>query len=96
MFTCELEKLAYEYEQSEKEITNILIAGNGLISKWEKDNQSYYILSRCAKRSGFQLTLFKNNKPIFDMIRNICCDKDFIDELVINECTLSIVKEGIV
>ena len=95
MFTCELEKLAYEYEQSEKEITNILIAGNGLISKWEKDNQSYYILSKCAKKSGFQLTLFKNDKPVFDMIRNTCCDKDFIDELVINECTLSIVKEGI-
>ena len=95
MFTCELEKLAYEYEQSEKEIINILIAGNGLISKWEKDNQSYYILSRCAKRSGFQLTLFRNDMPQFHMIRNTCCDKDFIDELVINECTLNISKNKI-
>lgn len=93
MFTCELEKLAYEYEQSEKEINNILTTYNGLISQWEKDNQSYYILSKCAKKLGFQLTLFKNNTPIFDMIRTSCNDKDFIDELIINECKL--IKEEI-
>ncbi len=86
--------LIYQQEEQEKElIQSLLKKFDRFPSKWVKDNKSYYLITVSAKRDGhMQLTYFNNNQPVMDMIRPIAHDKDIINELHDNYCTLETVN----
>lgn len=87
MLTCEFEQLAIQYDTTYNQIHSLLSHLSSIPSIWRKDDQSYYIVSISAKRlNTMQLTLFRNNVPVFDMLRSDF--KDFSHELTINECTI--------
>ena len=83
---CELDKSLMKYEEKEQNIKNTLHENYGLATQWKKDNDSFYILSKSAKKAGYQLSYFHKLIPQGDMFRVDYMDKDFIHELNINDC----------
>ncbi|WP_137743283.1 hypothetical protein [Robertmurraya siralis] len=62
-------------------------------SLWKKDHQSYYIVSKSAKKpESLQITLFTNNMPIFDRVRNINDISDIVEELHLSEATIQTIN----
>lgn len=82
-----LEEYGIEYETQVTLNENILNNLGSISSKWRKSSNSYFIVSPSAKKQGsFQLTFFRNDTPIFDMLRPSF--QDFAEELFLNECTI--------
>ncbi len=91
MLVCELEQMALQYDQQYNEIHSLLSHLQQIPSKWNKDNNSFYIFTVSSKRPNtYQLTLFRNNEPIFDMLRNDF--KDISHELVLNDCKIDTIN----
>ena len=86
MSVCELDKLLAQYEENDRRIKKTLQKKYGLAIQWRKDNDSFYILSKSAKKEGYQLTYFYKQTPQSDIFRVDYMDKDFIHELNINNC----------
>lgn len=84
-----LEELVEEYNSKTQAVRNILESHKGKAMLWIKSEKSFYILSASAKGKGYQLTYFIDNKPISDKVRESFLDKDFIEELALNEAYLS-------
>ena len=83
-----LERLAIEYDEKRNAIKDVLSNNKGKATQWIKNDRCFYILSKCAKKEGYQLTFFIDNEPISDKIRSQYLDRDFVEELAINECFL--------
>jgi hypothetical protein len=90
MFTCELERLAEQYEQSYT-INKMLLdktTPNKLITKWETQNkQEFIIVSSSAKKQNYyQLTFFRNNQPQYDLQRQT--NEELAHELTLLDATI--------
>lgn len=84
MLTCELERLALQYEQDFQEIMIVLQATvpYGLITRWELPNRNQMVLvHKSTKTSGTQLTSFTDGIPTYDLQRTEL--NDLAHELVL-------------
>lgn len=83
-----LDELLNQYDIKSNEVKHTLTENEGKTMLWIKNNRCFYILSKSAKKEGYQLTYFIDNKPVSDRIRINCLDDDIVNDLVINECYL--------
>ena len=91
MFTCELEKLAYEYDQQYNLNLMILNKAKNLITLWRINKECFIIVSNSSKKPNYyQLTYFNKNIPTYDIQRDNY--KDIAHELIINDATIEVIN----
>lgn len=84
----DLYKIAEQGRKRRERIRKLLAEYRGKTMMWQRQDGSYFILSKSTKKEGYQLTYFLKDEPLSDMIRKDFCDDDFINELAIHRCKL--------
>lgn len=80
-------------QQKRNEIESLLSHLQYIPSLWRKDKESFYIVSKSAKKNNsIQITYFHKDMPIFDRVRNINDISDIVDELHQSEATIETIN----
>lgn len=89
----EFEKWAAEQDKKRNNIKSLLNHLKFIPSLWKKDDNSFYIVSKSAKKeNSLQLTYFYKDQPISDIVRDINDISDIVEELYLSESKIQYIN----